>query len=96
MSSALFLIHPLRREQPDALKMFSGSTKTPGIKVLTQRELLNYLEKILNLEITLSARNPRALQPAHVCHSGSMKVRTEAAGTLDIGEEMLSRVQAQG
>lgn len=82
MPPALLLIHPHRCEQPHSLRMFSGSTRAPGTKVFAQQELLNYLEIILNLETILSAREPGALQPAH---SGSVKARTEAAGTRDIG-----------
>lgn len=92
MRPALFLSHHRRREQPNSLRMFNGSAKAPGTKVFAQP--LNYLKMIIDLEIALSARVPVGLQTDHP--SGSVQVRTEAAGTLDIGKEMLPRVLGTG
>ena len=47
---------------------------------------------ILNLATGLSAKDPGIRLPAHLCHSCSMQVRTEATGSLDIGKKMQPRV----
>lgn len=69
MSPELFLFHPHRMEQPDSVRMFSGSAAALGAKVIAQQELLDCLEMILNLATTLSAKDPGICLPAHLCHS---------------------------